>query len=153
MAAVRFASTYEPGKGSQHGNRALVPQLIERAARGDQVSVSGGDQQNDFIYYGDIANGIRRVIESEQRLQHRVYHLGSGQTVSLREVATVLGKQTDGHIEVAGGLNFRNQTTPTYCQLDISRASNEFDYTPEYPLAEAVSDYLTRIEGRDGTAP
>lgn len=143
-AAVRFASTYGPGKGDEHGALALVPEAIERAANGEDVHLVGGDQRNDFVYYGDLANGIADLLEAPS-LTHAAYHVGSGTTASLRKFAEVLEARTSATVTVEGGLNFYGHDEPTYCRLDISRVRADAGYDPEFPAAAAVEDYLGRL--------
>lgn len=143
-AAIRFASTYGPGKGDEHGNLALISEAIERAAEGEDVSLRGGDQLNDFIYYGDIANGIADMIDATP-FDYAAYHIGSGSTTSLWEFAEALEERTSATVTVEGGLNFYGHEEPTYCRLDISRAKSDAGYDPEFAVSAAVGDYLDRL--------
>lgn len=143
-AAVRFASTYGPGKGDAHGDLAYVPDLIRRAAAGETIHVDGADQRNDFVYYADIAAGVAAAIEAEDR-SHAVYHIGSGRAVALREFVDALRRETEATIHVEGGLNHRDADDPSYCRLDISRARTDLGYEPSYPASRAVEDFLDRL--------
>jgi UDP-glucose 4-epimerase len=144
VAALRFASTYGPGKGRAHGDLALLPNAIRRAAAGDPVRLTGGDQRNDLVYYGDIARGVAAAIETDE-LAHAAYHVGSGEAVSIRTFAEALREYTDAQIEVEGGLNYRDAAEPSYCRLDISRARADLGYEPTYPVERAVRDFLRRL--------
>ena len=143
-AAVRFASTYGPGKGAAHGDLAYIPNLIRRAAAGETIQIDGADQRNDLVYYGDIANGVAAAVEANAR-SHTAYHIGSGQAVSLYDFAEVLRRETDATIHVNGGLNYRDSDDPSYCRLDISRARVDLGYDPSYPVDRAVRDFLDHV--------
>lgn len=144
VAAVRFASTYGPGKGQAHGDLALLPDAIRRAANGETVRISGADQRNDLVYYGDIARGIAAAVEADE-LTHRAYHIGSGEAVPIRVFAEALREHTDATVEVEGGLNYRDADRPSYCRLDISRARADLGYEPAYPVERGVRDFLDRL--------
>jgi nucleoside-diphosphate-sugar epimerase len=144
VAALRFASTYGPGKGQAHGDLALLPNAIRRAAAGDRVRLTGADQRNDLLYYGDIARGVAAAVETDE-LTHAVYHIGSGEAVSIRTFAEALREQTDAPIEAEGGLNYRDADEPSYCRLDISRARADLGYEPAYPIERGVRDFLKRL--------
>ena len=140
---LRFASTYGPGKGDAHGDLALLPAAIRRAAAGEPVTVEGADQRNDLVYYGDVARGVRAALEAADP-DHALYHIGSGEAVALRRVAEVLRELTDAEIEVTGGLNYRDADRPTYCLLAVSRARADLGYEPAYPVERGVRDFLDR---------
>lgn len=143
-AAVRFASTYGPGKGEAHGDLAYIPDLIRRAAAGETIRIEGADQRNDLVYYGDIAHGVAAAVETTDR-SHTAYHIGSGRAVSLREFVEVLRRETDATIHVEGGLNYRDSDEPSYYRLDISRARTDLGYEPSYPVERAVRDFLDYV--------
>jgi UDP-glucose 4-epimerase len=143
-AGVRFASTYGPGKGEAHGDLALIPEAVEAAAAGEDVALPGGDQRNDFVYYRDLARGIRCAVEADS-LTHPVYHLGSGAAVPMRAVGAALRERTGASVTVADGLDFYDRGAPTYCRLDVSRARADLGYEPAFPVERAIEDYLDRL--------
>jgi UDP-glucose 4-epimerase len=145
-AAVRFASTYGPGKGDAHGDLAILPEAVRRAAAGQSVQLPGADQRNDLVYYADIAHGIRAAVETAE-LSYDAYHLGSGTTCSIREFASALESYTDVSVECGEGLNYRDAAEPSYCQLDISRARSDLGYDPSYPINAGVQHFLEHLKG------
>ncbi|MFB6160549.1 MAG: NAD-dependent epimerase/dehydratase family protein [Haloferacaceae archaeon] len=145
-ASVRFASTYGPGKVAVPGKGQLVPDAIEGAMRGETVALSGGDEQNDLIYFGDVANGLADAVEAPA-LNYPVYHLGTGELASLRDLAAVLRDECpEATITVEGGRNPLEKDYPNYARMDISRARTDLGYEPQYDLAAGVRDYVRRLE-------
>jgi nucleoside-diphosphate-sugar epimerase len=143
-AAVRFASTYGPGKGDAHGDLAMLPNAIRRAADGKTVQLKGADQCNDLVYYRDIARGITAAVETDE-LQYPTYHIGSGKVFSIHEFAEALHEYTDAPINVEEGLNYRDADHPSYCQLDISRARSDLGYQPAFSIRDGVKDFLANL--------
>lgn len=144
-AFVRLASTWGPGKGERHGALDLLSRLVEGTARGEPLSIAGGDQRNDLVYYGDIARALADAVEAPV-LNHRAYHVGSGTTATLREVADALEEffpRVAPRIE--DGLNYYDQVQPTYCWMDLSRARSDLGYEPAFDVTAGVHDYLDRI--------
>lgn len=144
-AAMRFASTYGPGKGDAHGDLAILPEAIRQAAAGNPVKLSGADQRNDLLYYVDIAQAIKTAVETAE-LSYNAYHIGSGMTCSIREFASALENHTDVSVEVAEGTDYRDAAEPSYCQLDISRARADLGYDPSYPIDAGVRHFLDYLE-------
>ena len=145
VSVVRLASTWGPGKGPRHGELDLISRMIEGAANGEKIHVSGGDQKNDLVYYADIAQGLVRLARG-RFLPHLVYHIGSGGVVKLSDFGDVLANLfPDSLLTIEGGLNYFEQVQPTYCQLDISRARQDVGYEPKFDVETGVKDYLSRI--------
>lgn len=146
VACFRFGSSYGPGKVAVPGKGMLLPDLIEGAPRGESITLPGGDEQNDWIYFGDIANGLADAVEAPT-LNYPVYHIGTGRLNSLRDFATVLQEACpNSDITVQDGLNPQNKAHPLYTRLNISRAKTDLGYNPEFTLREGIRDYLDRID-------
>jgi UDP-glucose 4-epimerase len=144
-ASFRFASSYGPGKVAVPGKGMLIPELIEGAPRGQKITLPGGDEQNDWIYFGDIANGLVDAVEAPQ-MNYPVYHVGTGRLNSLSDFATILREGCpDAEITVEAGLNPQNKDHPLYAKMDISRAQSDLGYEPEYTLRDGIQEYLNRI--------
>lgn len=146
VASFRFASTFGPGKMAVPGKGMLVPDAIEGAMKGDSVDLPGGDELNDWIYFGDIANGLADSVEAPT-LTYPTYHLGTGELRSLKDFASVLRKECpEATVTVEDGYNPQNKDHPMYARLDISRAQEDLSYEPEYSLADGIRDYMNRLD-------
>src|ERR1700730_13992776 len=78
VVILRFASTYGPGKTARHGKMGVTSQIVENPASGLPFQLAqGGDEQDDFIYNKDSANGIYLAAVAEKP-ESRVYKIGTG---------------------------------------------------------------------------
>jgi UDP-glucose 4-epimerase len=144
VVGLRLSTTYGPGKGERHGFAATLTRMVEAAARGAPVHLPrGGEQRDDMVYHADVAQGILRALEVE-RLEHRLFHLGSGDAMSYAEfAAAVCGAVPGADVSVGPGLDPFGRRT--YCLLDIRRAQRELGYAPQFPPDRAIPDYLATI--------
>jgi dTDP-glucose 4,6-dehydratase len=71
----------------------VVPRFITSAIRGIPLELhGGGDAVRDWLYVEDLCQRIDRVIEQRDKAVGEVFNLGSGEAVSIREIADkVLG--------------------------------------------------------------
>jgi UDP-glucose 4-epimerase len=80
-------------------------------------------------------------------LKNRVFNIGTGAGVTLKDVAAILRKHLpNAVIEVGPGLNFLGAAYPMYGIYDISRARNELGYRPQFDLERGVADYLESLQ-------
>jgi len=139
---IRFATTYGPGKALRWPSVAIQSNIIENAMNGTPYAVSqGGDQVDDMIYHEDAARGVVNACFAEN-LSHRIFHLGTGQGVTLKDMVKVLEGIYGGiDITIGAGLDYM-ATGKFYGVYDISRARNELGYAPQYDLESGIRDYI-----------
>jgi UDP-glucose 4-epimerase len=145
FAALRFGTIFGPGKLVRHGKVSILSQIVENAAAGVPITVSGGDQQDDMVYVEDVAEGIVRAVLAD-RLEHDVYNVASGRGSTLRDFAAAVRQALpDAAIEVGPGLDYLNMGVDYYSVFDLTRARTDFGYEPQFSLAEGVQHYLATM--------
>jgi UDP-glucose 4-epimerase len=147
VVVLRFATTYGPGKTARHGNMGVTSQIIEQPASGQPFRIAqGGDEKDDFIYNKDSALGIY-LATTAKYLNDRVFNIGTGVGVTLKDVAAILRRHLPkAVIEVGPGLNFLGSPYPMHGVYDISRAQKELGFQPEYDLERGIADYLESLQ-------
>jgi UDP-glucose 4-epimerase len=145
--SLRFASTYGPGKTARHGPMAVMSRIVENPAAGLPFELKqGGDDKDDFIYNKDSALGIYLATVAT-KLPSRVYNIGTGTGVTLKDFARVIRKHIpDAKMQIGDGLNFYGFPYPATGVYDISRARSELGYTPQYDLERGIADYLAALK-------
>jgi GDP-L-fucose synthase len=95
ISIVRPANVYGPYDNFDPANAMVVPSLIHRAVSGENPLVVWGDGSaiRDFIFARDVARGMMLVVE--QGYPEPV-NLGSGEGISIRQVAETLAKLMPG---------------------------------------------------------
>ena len=145
--SLRFASTYGPGKTARHGPMAVMSRIVENPANGLPFKLEqGGDDKDDFIYNKDSALGIYLATLAD-KIKSRVYNIGTGVGVTLRDFERVIKKHIpDAQMEIGGGLNFYGFAYPATGVYDIARAREELGYKPQFDLERGIADYLAALK-------
>ena len=145
--SLRFASTYGPGKTARHGPMAVMSRIVENPAHGLPFKLErGGDDKDDFIYNKDSARGVYLATVAG-KLKHRVFNIGTGTGVTLKDFAAVIKKHIPtAQMDIGGGLNFYGFPYPATGIYDISRAREEWGYRPEFDLERGIADYLESLK-------
>jgi UDP-glucose 4-epimerase len=144
FVALRLSSLYGPGRlAGRHGALPLVDALVVGALRGEPVHIPrGGEQREDYMYNRDLARGVVQACFAE-RLQHRVYNLGSGRGVTLHEVAAAVKRIIpEANLSVGDGLDPWGMGKMYYSVLDTTRAREDFAFAPQYDLDAGIRDYV-----------
>jgi UDP-glucose 4-epimerase len=147
VVVLRFATTYGPGKTARHGNMGVTSQIVENPAHGLPFRIAqGGDEKDDFIYNKDSALGIYLAATAKTPAS-RVYNIGTGVGVTLKDMAAILRRHLPGAvIEIGPGLNFLGSPYPMHGVYDISRARDELGYQPQFDLERGIADYLESLQ-------
>lgn len=130
--ALRFSNIYGPRsfhKGS------VVAHFYKQILAGDPLVVYGdGSQARDFLYVGDLVEGIRAAIESDAT---GAYQLGSGRPTTVNELIEVMAEVTGRELDVIRK-DFRpGEVRRTWCEIDKARAGFGFD--PTTPLRDGLA--------------
>ena len=122
--ALRFSNIYGPRsfhKGS------VVAHFFKRVLAGEPLVVYGdGSQTRDYLYAGDLVEGIRAAIDSDVE---GAFQLGTGRPTTLNQLLDVMREVTGLDLEV-DYRDFRaGEVRDTWCQIDKARAGFGFDPT------------------------
>ncbi|MEY4569421.1 MAG: hypothetical protein RLZZ398_860 [Verrucomicrobiota bacterium] len=93
-AAIRFFNVFGPRQDPKGAYAAAVPIFIEKALRGEDITVFGdGGQTRDFIYVKDIVGALAFAVETPG--VNGVFNAGYGGQITINDLA-------DGLIKAAG---------------------------------------------------
>jgi len=115
---------------------ALVRKFVEAADdnKPEVVVWGAGKATRDFVYAGDVANGLMLAVEKYNDSQ--LVNLSSGQDTSIREVVEILQRVTGFSGEIVWDTSrLEGQARRRF---DISKAENELGYRPKTSLEDGI---------------
>lgn len=102
---IRPHNVYGPEMGREHVIPQLVLKLRALAANGDtrvHLPIQGdGSETRAFAYIDDLVAGVRCVMDKGEHLG--IYNLGTEEEISIRELATLIGKAMGLEVQVVAG--------------------------------------------------
>lgn len=72
------------------GSRDVISRWIRSALQGEPIKVYGRENHFDYVYAGDVAEGLIKLTESESDAAKGVVNLGSGIARSINDVVDIL---------------------------------------------------------------
>ncbi|HET6522465.1 MAG TPA: NAD(P)-dependent oxidoreductase [Geminicoccaceae bacterium] len=143
-ATVRISWVFGPPvvPRSFEGPRGPVPELLRRALRGERIDEpSGGDFAASFTYVTDVALGLLAAYGAE-RLDHAVYHLGTGENHATSRVAEAVRRAVPGaEIRIGPGTEPWTRFTVPRGPLSCERMREDLGFAPTYGLDAAVREF------------
>ncbi len=131
---LRFGIPYGP----RARPAAVVPAFVEKAMRGDALTVAGGGlQSRRFVYVEDLADGCVRALAPVAA--NRTYNLVSGESTTIIEIAHLVQELVAPvEIEDAGA------RTADYVGVEVcgGRAEADLGWTATTPFRDGVARYV-----------
>ena len=98
-AAIRFFNVFGPRQDPKGAYAAAVPIFIEKAVRGEDITVFGdGGQTRDFIYVKDIAGALSFAVETSGVTG--VFNAGYGGQITINDLAERVISSADSSSKV-----------------------------------------------------
>jgi UDP-glucose 4-epimerase len=144
-AAIRFFNVFGPRQDPKGAYAAAVPIFIEKAVRGEDITIFGdGDQTRDFIYVKDIAGALSFAAEKEGVTG--VFNAGYGGQMTINDLA--------GRVISAAGSFSRVLHAPERAgDVKHSRASADkllaAGWRPDHDLKEGLATTLGFFRARE----
>jgi UDP-glucose 4-epimerase len=130
--ALRFSNIYGPRsfhKGS------VVAHFYKRILAGEKLVVYGdGSQTRDYLFVGDLVEGIWDAIQSDVA---GAFQLGSGKPTTLNQLLERMSAVTGLELDVAYEDFRAGEVRDTWCQIDKARSG--FGFAPRTSLDEGLS--------------
>jgi UDP-glucose 4-epimerase len=101
-AALRFFNVFGPRQDPKGAYAAAVPIFIEKALKGEDITVHGdGDQTRDFIFVKDIVAAIMHVTLHPEITG--VHNAGYGGTITVKDLAEEIIRQAGSSSRILRG--------------------------------------------------
>jgi len=152
VVCVRLGSVFGPWEFGTGVRDLLSPflQTAELAVLGKTAVIPAAEVRRDWIYSRDVAAGISAALRGKS-LQHRLYHLASGMDWrgsfpewcdTLRQAYPRFSWRTAGRGEQPNVSFFLARGR---APMDITRATEDFHFSPRFGPGAAYRDYLEWI--------
>ncbi len=122
----------------------LLPYLLLAQRNAQAIALSDGEQQRDYFYVKDLAAFLRKLVLSNlAALNGKVFNVGRGVPVSLKQLATELSKFVPGFEPARwqwGALPQRDNENKVFFNASTEAANQGLQLTP---LGQAFQETVT----------
>jgi dTDP-L-rhamnose 4-epimerase len=110
------------------------------------VIFEDGEQMRDFVHVSDVVQANLLALETEAA-DYQAVNIGSGEVMSIRQVAALLGAGLGKSIEPAVTNKFREGDV-RHCVADIARARTLLGYKPRVTLQQGMPELLEWVRSQ-----
>jgi UDP-glucose 4-epimerase len=137
--SLRYFTVYGPRQRPDMGFHRFFSALLEGRPL---VQYGDGRQTRDFTFVADAARATHSA--AVRGIPGRVYNIGGGSRVSLREVFDLLGRVTGREVRIDQQPVQKGDMRDTYA--DTSRAQADFGFAPSVTLEEGLREMYRWME-------
>ncbi len=129
------------GYGPAQTADRVIPEVIVRALRGEEVQMTQGRQTREFNYVEDLVDGIVRAAAVPD-VEGQLFNLGCGEDVAVRDVATLVLDLLGNPVRARFGALPERPTEIRTMRSDSTRARELLGWKPQRSLAEGLSETI-----------
>ena len=147
LVMLRPFNAYGPAQSPDR----IIPEIIVRAARGQELKMTTGRQTREFNYVDDLAEGFV-LAGTVPGIEGMVINLGGGEEIAIRDLATLILDLMGNPIEAQLGAMPDRPTEIWRMFCDSTRAREVLGWKPAHTLADGLDKTIAwyRAElGRD----
>lgn len=130
---VRPSLTYGPAQGAG----MFVSDCIRACLRGEEFSMTPGEQTRDFLYVDDAIFGILKAAELRGAVGE-IVNLGSGTEIKLRDAAERIRRACGDTGRLAVGVLPYREEEQMHFWLNSSKAASMFGWRPMVDIDEGI---------------
>lgn len=133
--SIRFFNVFGPRQDPKGAYAAAVPIFIEKAVKGEDITVYGdGEQTRDFIYVKDIVGAL--VFAATTDGVHGTFNAGYGGQITINDLANNILASADSTSKLLHGPERAGDVKHSRASSEKLRAAG---WKPQYSLEEGLS--------------
>jgi dTDP-L-rhamnose 4-epimerase len=147
-AALRLFNVYGPRQALSNPYTGVLAIFASRLLNGKAPLVfEDGEQRRDFVHVRDVARAFRLALENPQAAG-RVFNIGSGRSLSVREVGERLADALN-RSEIAPEITQRLRVGDVrHCFADVSLAADVLGFRAEVEFEDGVAELAEWLSGQ-----
>lgn len=132
VTIIRPFNIYGPGQSGHF----LIPEIIAQVCAGSPIHVLDLTPRRDYLYLDDLIAGLLCTMSFKAGC--RVYNLGAGSSVSVREIIDIIQSVAGTSLEIISEKQSRKNEIPDV-YADISKARNELRWHPTISFKDGIA--------------
>ena len=140
---LRYFNVFGPRQDPSSPYSGVISIFVERALRGDRVTVYGdGTQSRDFVFVEDVVEANLRAATTPG-VSGRVYNVATGNETTVNELAAMLGRVVGRELAVA--YEPRRPGDILKSLADIGRARADLGYAPRIGIEAGLERLVAHV--------
>jgi len=145
--ALRYFNIYGPRQSLSNPYTGVAAIFASRLMNGNiPIVFEDGLQMRDFVNIRDIVQANLLALSSSGG-DGMALNVGSGNPISVRQLAEGIARMLGGHLQPKMSGNYRAGDI-RHCYADISRASRALGYSPQVTFREGMAELVEWLQSQ-----
>jgi len=142
IVMLRPFNAYGPAQTADR----VIPEIIVRALRGEELRMTQGRQTREFNFVEDLVDGLVRAA-AVPGIEGELINLGCGEDVSIRDTATLILDLLGNPVKAEFGALPDRPTEIWTMRSDSTKARELLGWKPQHSLAEGLEKTIHWYRG------
>ena len=143
IVGLRYFNVYGPGEAHKQAAASMIYQLYRQIKAGNRPRVfRAGEHKRDFVYVKDVVSLTMHALSAPRS---SIYNCGSGHAFSFNDVIDALNRSLATNLKADYFDNPYSFYQP-HTEADMSLVEDELNFTPQFPPAKGIADYVNFLE-------
>ena len=145
VAVLRFSNVYGARQSMSNPYVGISSIFASNVIREKPIEIyEDGLESRDFVYVSDVVHACILAMESN-KADNEVFNVGSGQIISVLELAHAIIKRLNGNIEpkVVGRYRIGDIR---HLHMDISKIKRELGFEPAYSFNKGIDCFINWVQ-------
>lgn len=134
VVGLRLFSPFGPFDSPER----LIPSVIIKALRNEDILLSNPKGVRDFIFIEDVVGAYLKSINLASKFKGEIFNVGSGREVTVGEVVDIICQLTNTKSKIKWGEEAPRPWDIVHWRADINKIQNFFDWKPNYSFEEGL---------------
>jgi len=145
--ALRYFNVYGSRQALTNPYTGVAAIFCGNLLRGATPNIfEDGNQMRDFIHINDIVEANLACL-NEEKIKYGVYNVGSGNRISIADLAKLLAKSLKVDIDPVIVKKFRVGDI-RHCFADVSKIEKELGWKPKVKLEDGINELIKWVAGQ-----
>jgi UDP-glucose 4-epimerase len=139
--ALRYFNVFGPRQDCASQYSGVLTRFVSLMSRGEQPTIFGdGETSRDFVYITDVTHANLLAVQAPSAVAGRVYNIGTGRRVTLKQAYETIRRLTGYDGEVAYAPEREGDVRHSVANID--RAVRELGYGPSITFESALAEMV-----------
>lgn len=135
--------------GPQQNGSFLIPSLVQQVLHSEDVCVNDLSPKRDYVHVDDVVDAIVRT--NQLRLDYAVYNVGSGTSISVKDVIETIQQAAGSNKTVVCRNDIRKYEIQDVV-ADISKAKEQLGWVPRVSFRQGIRRLVEEAQKVDASA-
>tara|TARA_A100001388_G_C28750284_1_gene491784 strand:- start:371 stop:1300 length:930 start_codon:yes stop_codon:yes gene_type:complete len=129
--------------GNNQAKKKLIPYIIDKCLKNENILLTGGNQVRDFIHINDLISAIKLICNSKENyINGEIYDVSAGDIMTVKEITKKIQNITEGGNPIYGSKIIRD-TEGQSLYSNSKKLRDHLNWQPQVKLDSGLKEMIS----------